>query len=469
MSSEVVAILDAGAQYGKVIDRRLRELRVECVLLPLSTPAAHLSQYKALIVSGGPQSVYGPQAPHFDPGLFSAGVPVLGICYGMQLLNYAHGGTVAKKARREDGVFEVRLEGESRLFEGIGEKTEVLLTHGDSIETPAEGFRVTGRSGDIVAAMECEEKRLYGVQFHPEVDLSVDGNAIFSNFLFNVCGLSGSYTMACREQSAIEYIRESVGDKRVLVLVSGGVDSSVCAALLHKALGPERVIALHIDHGFMRHNESKDVVEALGALGLPIEALDATDDFAKAVTEVNGETSLPLERECRPELKRKIIGDTFMRVTQAMVSKRGLTAEDVFLAQGTLRPDLIESASSLVSSNANVIKTHHNDTQLVRDLREQVRARHSATGRPARPYCPRRTRAGLRTPPLSPPPPIHLLPPLPPPNPCRAASSSRLRTITRMRCASSGSSSACRNTSSGASLSPDRASPSVRCVPPSRT
>jgi GMP synthase (glutamine-hydrolysing) len=375
MASERVAILDAGAQYGKVIDRRLRELHVECELLPLSTPVEELrGKYAALVVSGGPQSVYGPDAPKYDPGLFQLDVPILGICYGMQLMNFAHGGTVAKKALREDGVFFVALEGGSKLFDGLGASTEALLTHGDSIDTPAPGFLITGRSGDIVAAMECAEKRMYGVQFHPEVDLTTDGNAIFTNFLYKLCGLTGSYTMACREQSAITYIREAVGDKRVLVLVSGGVDSSVCAALLHKALGPERVVALHIDHGFMRHHESRDVVEALSALGLPIEALNATADFAHAVTEVHGEMSLPLERECRPELKRKIIGDTFMRVTQAMVATRGLTASDVFLAQGTLRPDLIESASSLVSSNANVIKTHHNDTQLVRDLREQVRS-----------------------------------------------------------------------------------------------
>jgi len=216
MATQRVAILDAGAQYGKVIDRRLRELRVECELLPLDTPVSELKgKYSALVVSGGPQSVYGPDAPKYDAGLFDVGIPILGICYGMQLMNHANGGTVAKKARREDGVFPVALEAGSELFEGIGASTEVLLTHGDSIDAPAAGFRVVGRSGDIVAAMECAERQLYGVQFHPEVDLSTDGTAIFSNFLFKICGLAGSYTMACREESAISYIREAVGQKQV--------------------------------------------------------------------------------------------------------------------------------------------------------------------------------------------------------------------------------------------------------------
>jgi len=373
--SERVAILDAGAQYGKVIDRRLRELKVECELLPLHTSAEDLRRdgYAALVVSGGGASVYADDAPKYDPKIFEMGLPILGVCYGMQLMNYSCGGTVERGAKREDGVFDVQVEEGSTLFEGLGSSTKVLLTHGDSVDKPADGFRIVGRSGQIVAAIECAERRLYGVQFHPEVDLSVDGNAILSNFLFKVAKLSGSYTMESRQEAAIEEIRATVGDKKVLVLVSGGVDSSVCAALLHKAIGPERLIALHIDHGFMRHEESSGVVKALAALGVPIDALDATKDFAEAVTEVNGKTSLPLATECAPELKRKIIGDTFMRVTQAMVEKKGLKAEDVYLAQGTLRPDLIESASTLVSSNANVIKTHHNDTQLVRDLRDQGR------------------------------------------------------------------------------------------------
>ena len=375
-ANEKVAILDAGAQFGKVIDRRVRELRVECDLLPLDTPAAKLGEYAALIISGGPQSVYDAAAPKYDAEIFTLGVPVLGICYGMQLMNFANGGTVesaSEKGRREDGAFDITMSQGCALFAGLGETTEVLLTHGDSLGKLGDGFSVAARSGELIAAIECAQRKLYGVQFHPEVDLSRDGVAMFRNFLYGVCGLSGSYSMESRQQAAIDYIQQSVGDKKVLVLVSGGVDSSVCAALLNKAIGPERIIALHIDHGFMRHEESANVAKALRALGVPIDVLDATDDFAKATTDVGGRQTGELSAVTSPEDKRKIIGDTFMRVTQAMVARRGLTADEVYLAQGTLRPDLIESASELISSNAQVIKTHHNDTQLVRQLRDAGR------------------------------------------------------------------------------------------------
>ena len=332
-TSEKVAILDAGAQFGKVIDRRVRELRVECDLLPLHTPASNLSEYAALIISGGPQSVDDADAPAYDPAIFELGVPILGICYGMQLLNYAHGGTVEKKERREDGAFEIALEAGCALFAGLGASTEVLLTHGDSLGALASGFRVVGRSGDLIAAIECAERRLYGVQFHPEVDLTRDGVAMFRNFLIDVCGFSGTFSIASRELAAIDYIRKTVGEKKVLVLVSGGVDSSVCAALLNKAIGAERLIALHIDHGFMRHEESSSVAAALSALGVPIDVLDASEQFASATTEVDGVQTEPLAKVTSPEIKRKIIGDTFMRVTESMAAARGLKPEDVYLAQ----------------------------------------------------------------------------------------------------------------------------------------
>ena len=254
---ERLCILDAGAQYGKVIDRRVRELAIQADLMPLSTPASDLGVYAALIISGGPQSVYDADAPKYDPEIFNLGVPVLGICYGMQLINYALGGTVEPKTKREDGQFDIALAEGCALFDGLGATSEVLLTHGDSVDKLPKDFRVIAKSGDIVAGIECADRHLYGVQFHPEVDLSVDGNAMLRNFLYKICGFSGLYSMDCREQIAIDYIRVTVGaTKKVLCLVSGGVDSSVCAALLHKALGPERIICLHIDHGFMRHEES---------------------------------------------------------------------------------------------------------------------------------------------------------------------------------------------------------------------
>lgn len=371
---EKVAILDAGAQYGKVIDRRVRELNVECDLLPLDAEPSALAPYKALIISGGPQSVYGADAPKYDAKIFELGKPVFGICYGMQLLNHHFGGTVEKKARREDGQFPVRVATGCALFAGVPESTEVLLTHGDSVSAVPAGFAEVAHSGELVVGIADEARRLYGVQFHPEVDLSTDGKQILKNFLFGVCGFSGSYTVVNREQMAIAEIHATVGPtKKVLVLVSGGVDSSVCAALLHKALGRERVIALHVDHGFMRLDESKKVCKALEAIGVVLHNLDATAAFAQACTEVDGKHEGPLDQVVSPEVKRKIIGDTFMRVTQKMCTDLGIHADDVYLAQGTLRPDLIESASKLVSGNAECIKTHHNDTQLVRLLRDAGR------------------------------------------------------------------------------------------------
>eukprot|EP00304_Pavlova_gyrans_P013511 CAMPEP_0206040946 /NCGR_PEP_ID=MMETSP1466-20131121/5675_1 /ASSEMBLY_ACC=CAM_ASM_001126 /TAXON_ID=44452 /ORGANISM="Pavlova gyrans, Strain CCMP608" /LENGTH=647 /DNA_ID=CAMNT_0053415633 /DNA_START=151 /DNA_END=2094 /DNA_ORIENTATION=+ len=368
---EKVAILDAGAQYGKVIDRRVRELNVDCELLPLDAKPEELTKFRALIISGGPQSVYGKGAPKYDPGIFALGKPVLGVCYGMQLLNYHFGGTVEKKPKREDGQFPVKLDVACPLFQGISDESEVLLTHGDSVTAVPEGFAEVAHSGDLVVGIADASRGLYGVQFHPEVDLSTDGRAMLKNFLFGVCKLSGSFTVINREHIAIKEIHDTVGPtKKVLVLVSGGVDSSVCAALLHKALGPERVIALHVDHGFMRLDESKKVMRALEAIGVKVHHLDATVDFAQAYTEVNGKKEGPLDEMVSPEIKRKIIGDTFMRVTQKMCDSLGIHADDVFLAQGTLRPDLIESASKMVSGNAECIKTHHNDTQLVRDLRD---------------------------------------------------------------------------------------------------
>ena len=333
-ASEKVVILDAGAQYGKVIDRRVRELAIECDLLSLDTPASKLSEYAAIIVSGGPQSVYAKDAPAYDPEIFNLGKPLLGICYGMQLLNSTLGGTVERKAKREDGCFPIALTPGCALFEGLGASTEVLLTHGDSVDKVPDGFRVIATSGEIVAGIDCAAKKLYGVQFHPEVDLSVDGMAMLKNFLYGVCGLHGLYSKACREELAITYINQEVGPtKKVLCLVSGGVDSSVCAALLHKAIGPERLICLHIDHGFMRHEESDTVVKALSALGVPIERLDASETFAKATTDIKGTRTLPLEETVSPEEKRKIIGDTFMVVTQQLCESKGLKAEDVYLAQ----------------------------------------------------------------------------------------------------------------------------------------
>lgn len=353
---ESLAILDAGAQYGKVIDRRIRGLNVHCEVLPIDTPIEDLAQYRAFVISGSPGSVYEPGAAYCDPRLYELGKPILGICYGMQVMNHQLGGVVAGALRREDGQCDITIEPSSAIFAGMDVNQSVLMSHGDSIETLAPGFRATADSNGIIAAIEDPQRQLYGVQFHPEVDLTAQGKTIFSNFLYEVSGLQGDYTIEDRLITAVEEIRERVAERKVISFLSGGVDSTVATIMAVKALGPERVRAIHIDTGFMRTQESQNVVRALAHVGLQVEVVDASEIFyskLKGVTE--------------PEDKREIIGNTFIDVL------RQLDKDDDMLIQGTLRPDLIESASKLASQRAAKIKTHHNDSTEARKMRDELK------------------------------------------------------------------------------------------------
>ncbi|WP_373531587.1 glutamine-hydrolyzing GMP synthase [Vampirovibrio sp.] len=375
---EKIALLDCGAQYTKVIDRRVRELNVATEIFPVDVKAADLgSGFAGIILSGGPNSVYEADAPQCDPAIFEMGLPVLGICYGMQLMNRNFGGSVLPSPTKEYGETEITVQPSCLLFDGLESAQHVLMSHGDSVGEPAQGFEVVGHSisthqHGVVAAIQNASKRFYGVQFHPEVDLSVHGGKMLENFLYKACGLTGAFDLSHRLEDTLENIRATVGPKNVFVLVSGGVDSSVTAALLVKALPAEQVFAVHIDSGMMRAQESDLVCEALKAIGLRhLERIDAEAVFLNATTDIDGRTVGPLSQTTEPEAKRRIIGDVFYHLITEAIRKSGLNLDDTFIAQGTLRPDLIESGNREISSQAHTIKTHHNDVPLIQEQRKK--------------------------------------------------------------------------------------------------
>jgi GMP synthase (glutamine-hydrolysing) len=368
-----ILILDFGSQYTQVIARRIRECQVYSEIIRFDTPAAEVAALKpnGLILSGGPASVYDKGAPQIDSGIFSLGVPVLGICYGLMLMAHHLGGRVVFTGRREYGAGVLHVENGSELLGGLGEQLDVWNSHGDEVTALPKGFRVAGTTeGCNFAAVEDPQRKLYGLQFHPEVAHTPRGREILQNFLFHICHCAMDWTMGSFIEEACARVRKQVGDQKVVLGLSGGVDSSVTAALLHKAIG-DQLTCIFVNNGLLRAREEEVVQRVFGEnFHVRLKYVDASDRFLALLKGVTD-----------PETKRKLIGnefiEVFQRATEELLEEDQMDSEDKlatadpsrrtadghggykFLAQGTLYPDVIESVS-IQGNPAQVIKSHHN-------------------------------------------------------------------------------------------------------------
>ena len=370
MQHETVIVLDFGGQYNQLIARRVRENNVYCEIYSYKTDLSVIKAKnpKGIIFTGGPNSVYLEDSPTIDPEIFSWGVPVLGICYGSQLMMHLLGGHVCRAPEREYGKTEVFVNTESKLFTDVQPSTICWMSHNDYIEQAAPGFQITAHTANCpVAAVENAEKGLYAVQFHPEVLHTAEGKKMLRNFVYNVCGCSGDWKMDSFVENNIKALRERIGEGKVLCALSGGVDSSVLAAMLAKAIG-KQLTCVFVDHGLLRKNEKEEVCSVFGpgnANGFDINfiCVDARDRYfskLKGVTE--------------PERKRKIIGEKFIRTFEKaqrqVLEEAGARGKEVkFLVQGTLYPDVVESGGGDGAAN---IKSHHNVGGLPEDIKFQL-------------------------------------------------------------------------------------------------
>ncbi len=343
--NELILILDFGGQYNQLIARRVRECNVYSEVVPFDISLEKIKEKnpKGIIFTGGPASVFGDDSPRCDSKIFELGIPVLGICYGMQLMSYTLGGNVASANKREYGTTEVSIDNSSKLFEGFGNTNDFLMSHTDFVEKVPEGFKNIGHTSSCPnAAMENEERKLYGIQFHPEVNNSVNGTKVIKNFLYNVCNCSGDWQMSSFVEDSIKKLREKIGDGKALCALSGGVDSSVAAILLSKAIG-KNLTCIFVDHGLLRKNEGDEVEKIFREqYDINLIRVNAEDRF---LAKLSGVTD--------PEQKRKIIGEEFIRVFEEESKKIGTVD---FLVQGTIYPDVIESGLG----KSSVIKSHHN-------------------------------------------------------------------------------------------------------------
>ena len=345
MKNELILILDFGGQYNQLIARRVRECNVYSEVVPYNISIEKIKEKnpKGIIFTGGPASVFGDYSPKCADGIFDLGIPVLGICYGMQLMTYTLGGNVAKANKREYGTTNVNIDNSSLLFEGFENTNGFLMSHTDFVETVPEGFKnIASTPSCPNAAMENKDRKLYGIQFHPEVNNSINGTQVIKNFLFNICNCSGDWVISSFVDDSIKTLKEKIGDKKALCALSGGVDSSVAAVLLSKAIG-KNLTCIFLDHGLLRKNEGDEVEEIFrNQFDINLIRVNCKDRFLNKLAGVTD-----------PERKRKIIGEEFIRVFEEEAKKIGTVD---FLVQGTIYPDVIESGLG----KSAVIKSHHN-------------------------------------------------------------------------------------------------------------
>lgn len=351
MKNQTILVMDFGGQYKELIARTVRRMHVYSVVEPASTPIEKIKEIDpiGIIFTGGPNSVYLDDSPKCDNALFDLGIPVLGICYGMQYIAHSFGGKVEAGKVREYGPTNVHI-GTSAIFNGLDKDEIMLMSHTDYVSRVPDGFVTTATTDDCpCVALENSARRIYGVQFHPEVERSIHGEKVLENFVINVCKATRDYSLDDYIDTQIKLIREKVGDKKVLLGLSGGVDSSVVAALISKAI-PDRLLCVYVDHGFMRKDETKQIKEAFAPLPLKLQVVDASKNFLSKIAGVTD-----------PERKRKIIGEEFVKTfAEVANSQKGYD----FLAQGTIYPDVIESGAN----NSANIKSHHNVGGLPKDL-----------------------------------------------------------------------------------------------------
>jgi GMP synthase (glutamine-hydrolysing) len=355
---DIIGILDFGGQYTHLIANRIRRLGVYSEILPSDVPAAKCTHFKGIILSGSPHSVFNATRPGFAPDIFTLGIPVLGLCYGHQLMAQCLKGTVVKGIHREYGIARIDIVKDTPLFNGLSKSEQIWMSHGDAVEAPPPGFDVIGSTeGCRVAAMGNDAKRMYGLQFHPEVTDTPKGMIILDNFM-KICKCRRDWNTDTFLREMAGEIKRKCGTKKVFLLVSGGVDSTVAFTLLNKELGEKNVLGLHIDNGLMRHDESGLVLDYMRAHGFDnLRIVNATDRFLSALKNVYD-----------PEEKRRIIGTVFIEVKEKALKDFGLDPSEWILGQGTIYPDTIESAGT---KHADRIKTHHNRVDAVMELLEK--------------------------------------------------------------------------------------------------